>query len=71
MSDGVVYVGSDDHNVYRYSAVGKHNCSGKVLVCLPLWTSATGGPVQSSAAFASSYVYFGSGDGFLHAYTLP
>ena len=53
-------------------AVGTFKCTGhKTLVCLPLWSSATNGPVGSSPAIANGYVYVGSGDAYLHAYTIP
>ena len=55
--NGVVYVGSDDFNVYALNA----NTGAK------LWSSATGGPVYSSPAVADGVVYVSSNDGNVYA----
>ena len=57
VADGVVYVGSQDVNVYALSAA----TGAKV------WSFATGGPVQSSPAVADGVVYIGSADGNVYA----
>jgi eukaryotic-like serine/threonine-protein kinase len=36
-----------------------------------LWSYATGGAIQSSPAVANGYLYCGSGDGSLYAFTVP
>jgi|GEM_PF-2131290 len=56
-SDGVVYFGSSDHNIYAlYAANGSE-----------LWRFATGGSVLSSPAVAGGIVYFGSTDRKIYA----
>jgi hypothetical protein len=55
--DGVLYVGSDDSNVYAMDAV-----TGEVL-----WNTLTGGAVDSSPAVADGLVYVGSDDDRLWA----
>jgi uncharacterized repeat protein (TIGR01451 family) len=55
--NGVVYVGSVDHNVYA-----RNGSTGATL-----WSFATGNFVHSSPAVASGVVYVGSGDGNLYA----
>ncbi len=54
---GVVYVGSDDGNVYALNAA-----SG-----IQLWNYTTGGPVDSSPAVVNGVVYVGSLDGNVYA----
>lgn len=55
--DGVVYIGSDDHNVYALDAdTGAE-----------IWTFLTGGRVLSSPAVAEGVVYVGSYDTCLYA----
>jgi outer membrane protein assembly factor BamB len=56
--NGVVYVGSEDHNLYAFDAA-----SGTTL-----WTATTGGPLDSSPAVVNGVVYVGSGDGSLYAF---
>jgi outer membrane protein assembly factor BamB len=57
VTNGVVYVGSDDNHVYALSA-----SSGAKL-----WSYATGYIVYSSPAVANGVVYVGSGDSNLYA----
>ena len=55
--NNVLYVGSEDHNLYAIDKV-----TGKLL-----WKFNTGGAVNSSAAVYKNVVYFGSFDGFYYA----
>jgi len=55
--NGVVYVGSFNHNVYALDAA-----TGAVK-----WTTTTGGVVDSSPAVANGAVYIGSEDGRVYA----
>jgi outer membrane protein assembly factor BamB len=55
--NGVLYVGSDDGNVYALNAA-----TGALK-----WSVATGAPVQSSPAVAKSIVYVGSSNGDVYA----
>ncbi len=56
-SDGVLFFGSDDGNVYAVdAATGRQN-----------WKYSTGGPAPSSPAVADGRVYFGSYDGRFYA----
>ncbi|MDP9075518.1 MAG: PQQ-binding-like beta-propeller repeat protein, partial [Actinomycetota bacterium] len=73
VAGGVVYVGSDDHNLYAFDASGTTGCSGTAptKVCAPLWTAATGSFVRSSPAVAGGVVYVGSDDKSLHAFGRP
>ena len=57
VSNGVVYVGSNDGNVY---AVRQSSGTG-------LWHYATRGTVTSSPAVFAGAVYFASGDGYVYA----
>src|SRR5205085_1406571 len=64
VANGVVYVGSDDHQLYAYPA----SCS---TPCSPLWAGApTGGAIRSAPAAADGVVYVGSFDGSLYAFDL-
>ena len=65
---GVVYVGSDDHNLYAFDADGDVNCSGTPKTCAPLWTATTGGAINSSPAVVNGAVYVGSDDHNLYAF---
>src|SRR5580692_5110747 len=57
VASGVVYIGSDDHNVYAlYASTGAK-----------MWSYATGSAVKSSPAVANGVVYVGSDDGNLYA----
>ena len=66
--DGVVYVGSYDHDLYAFDATGTVDCSGSPEVCAPLWTAPTGGIVVSSPVVADGVVYVGSYDHDLYAF---
>ena len=57
MANGVVYVGSDDGNVYALNAA----------TGAKLWSYTTGYVVTSSPAVANGVVYVGSGDGNVYA----
>ena len=57
VANGVVYVGSDDHNVYALNA----STGAK------LWSYTTGDVVDSSPAVANGVVYVGSYDGNVYA----
>ncbi|MEJ2745607.1 MAG: S8 family serine peptidase, partial [bacterium] len=56
--DGTIYVGSNDHSLYRLSSVG-------VL----LWSYTTAGTIFSSPAIGEDTVYVGSEDDRLHCFT--
>jgi outer membrane protein assembly factor BamB len=56
----VVYIGSDDNNLYALSA----------STGAPLWNYTTGGSVESSPAVANGVVYVGSDDGNVYAFGL-
>ena len=55
--DGVVYVGSQDKNIYAIGA-----WSGSLI-----WKYATDGPIISSPAVADGKVYVGSEDGYVYS----
>ena len=57
VANGVVYIGSDDNNVYALNA----STGAK------LWSYTTDGEVNSSPAVANGVVYVGSDDGNVHA----
>ncbi len=57
VANGVVYVGSGDHNVYALNAT----------TGAELWSYTTGGPVSSSPAVANGVVYVGSYDHNVYA----
>jgi len=57
IADGVVYVGSQDKNVYAIDA-----WSGTSI-----WNFTTGGTIESSAAVANGKVFIGSDDGYVYA----
>ena len=57
VSDGVVYVASDDHRVYAlHAAIGSE-----------LWSFATGDAIQSTPTVVGDVVYVGSNDNRLYA----
>ncbi|MEP7044665.1 MAG: PQQ-binding-like beta-propeller repeat protein [Dokdonella sp.] len=56
-SDGILYFGSDDGNVYAVDATSGHQ----------RWKHATGGPVAATAAVVAGTVYIGSYDGKFYA----
>ena len=51
--------------VYAFNAAG---CGSST--CSPIWTYTTGGSVKGSATIANGYVYFGSYDFKLYAFSL-
>ena len=57
VADGLVFVGSDDGNVYAFDAE-----TGAVR-----WTHATGMPIEASPLIHDGTVYVGSSDGALYA----
>jgi outer membrane protein assembly factor BamB len=57
VANGVVYVGSDDGNLYALD----------VRTGAKLWSYTTGGLVQTSPAVANGVVYFGGGDDNVYA----
>ena len=68
VSNGVVYVGSWDDNLYAFDAAGHLNCSGTPKICAPLWRDPTGGPVSASPVIANNVIYVGSDDDKLYAF---
>jgi outer membrane protein assembly factor BamB len=64
--NGVVYVGSNDGNLYAY-AVG---CAFGGGSCAPIWTGATGAAIGSVPAVANGVVYVGSADTKLYAFSV-
>jgi outer membrane protein assembly factor BamB len=60
VAKGVVFVGSNDGNVYALNAA----------TGTQLWSFTTGGSVGSSPAVANGAVYVGSNDGNLYAFDL-
>jgi len=58
--NGVVYVGTTDHNVYAL----------KASTGAKLWSYTTGNEVISSPAVANGVVYVGSADGKVYAFGL-
>jgi outer membrane protein assembly factor BamB len=70
-SDGTVYVGSDDHNVYALNSAAR--AAGLPFPQPGEWAFTTGADVESSAAFAidptdgNPTVYIGSDDDNLYA----
>jgi outer membrane protein assembly factor BamB len=68
VANGIVYIGSQDANLYAFDAAGNTNCSGTPKTCSPLWTALTDGRIYSSAAFSNGVVYVGSQGGNLYAF---
>jgi outer membrane protein assembly factor BamB len=64
--NGVVYVGSNDGNLYAFDAAGVTNCSGTPKTCQPLWTATTG-RIDGTPAVANGVVYIGA-NGKLNAF---
>jgi outer membrane protein assembly factor BamB len=60
VANGVVYVGSQDNNVYALNA----------KTGAKLWSFTTGSSVTSSPAVANGVVYVGSYDGKVYAFGL-
>ncbi len=67
VNGGVVYVGASNGVLSAFDAAGSSGCSGSPVVCAPLWTAVTGGPIVGSPAVASNVVYIGSADHELYA----
>jgi eukaryotic-like serine/threonine-protein kinase len=67
VAGGMVYVGSEDRNLYAFDAMCRKNCQ-------PLWSFASGMPegylggITSSPAVAGGMVYVGSRDKKLYAF---
>jgi outer membrane protein assembly factor BamB/serine/threonine protein kinase len=62
ISNGMLYIGSDDHHLYAFkTSCGSPNCT-------PVWTGSTGDLVRSSPAVANGMVYVGSFDHKLYAF---
>ena len=57
---GVVYVNSEDDNLYAFDANGVTNCAGTPKVCAPLWTAPTFG--QFSAPTVTNGVVYTGGE---------
>jgi outer membrane protein assembly factor BamB len=57
VANGLIYVGSDDHNLYALDA-----SNGQIR-----WTFQTGGMINSSPAVSGGLVYVGSADNILYA----
>ena len=72
VSDGVIYVGSVDGNLYTFDAAGVKSCSGVPKRCLPLWTAFAGGVglggIRSSPTVANGVVYVVPMTGGLYAF---
>jgi len=64
VADGVVYVGSDDGNLYAFDAAGGGSHCSAAMICSPLWTAAgtEGFGISSSPAVANGVVYVGAGE---------
>jgi outer membrane protein assembly factor BamB len=60
VANGVVYVGSDDHNLYALNAA----------TGAKLWSYTTGNFVSSSPTVDNGVVYVGSQDGNAYAFGL-
>ena len=71
IENGILFIGSDDHNLYAVDATGTNHCAGTPKMCTPLWTGPTGDMVRSSPSPAGNNVYVGSEDRKLYAFGLP
>ena len=74
VANGVVFVGTENDNLYAFDAAGNVGCSAPPnQSCNPLWTATTGASLadSSSPAIANGMVYEGSTDDNLYAYGLP
>ncbi len=67
VAGGFAYVGSSNGVLSAFDAAGANGCTGSPVVCSPLWTAATGGPIVASPAVASNVVFVGSSDHELYA----
>jgi outer membrane protein assembly factor BamB len=72
VANGVVYVGSNEDDIYAFDAAGNVNCSttGGVKTCASLWSAPTGNFVLSSPAVGAGMVIVGSNDGKLYGFGL-
>ena len=61
VANGIVYVGSNDKNLYALDA----------KTGAKLWSYATGNSVESSPIVTNGMVYVGSDDGKVYAFGLP
>lgn len=61
IANGIVYIGSTDHNLYAFDA----------STGAQLWSYTTGGAIISSPTVVNGVVYVGSQDTKLYAFTLP
>jgi len=61
VANGMIYIGSEDHNLYAFNA----SCHSD---CQPLWSYTTGGIIYSSPAVANGLVYVGSYDHNLYVF---
>ena len=67
VANGVVYAGSWDGKLYAFPV----GCGSAGASCAPLWTGATGDPIEfSSPAVANGVVYIGSRDHKLYAFAV-
>lgn len=64
VSHGRVFIGAHDGKLYAFNAFG---CGGS-STCWPLWTAATGGPIESTPTISNGTLYVGSDDGNLYAF---
>jgi outer membrane protein assembly factor BamB len=73
VENGLVFIGSSDHNLYAFDAAGNINCTGgpPTKTCAPLFPGTTGGLIESSPTPAGTVVYVASNDGKLYAFGLP
>jgi|GEM_PF-339680 len=62
VANGMVYVGSDDRQLYAF----KTSCG--YATCTPVWSASTGDLVRSSPAVANGMVYVGSFEHKLYAF---
>jgi outer membrane protein assembly factor BamB len=69
VSNGIVYVGTQDGHLDAFDAVGFTNCSGSPKTCQPLWTSpALSGFFTGTPAVVGGRVFVGSTAGRLYAF---
>jgi outer membrane protein assembly factor BamB len=72
VANGVVYIGTaaNEDALLAFDAAGSTGCSGTPKICSSLWNAVAGGGFDSPAV-ANGFVYAGSDDGNLYAFTLP
>jgi outer membrane protein assembly factor BamB/lysophospholipase L1-like esterase len=63
-SNGVVYTGSFDNDLYAFD----ENCNTAGGPCAASWVGVTGAAITSSPAISNGHVYVTSTDGFLYSY---